>query len=108
LAAHIGGEVGAEWIPTLIFYAAIHLIEAELADRGLHPEGHAARARLVEDMWDEGAADLFEALRDLSEQWRYSGRAPNDSDVEAAKAWAAQLLASIGASWPVEGFLPTT
>ena len=97
---------GSEWIPTLIFYAIIHLAESALADSGVHPEGHAARAGAIEDEWGDATADLFEGLRDLSEQWRYSGRVPTASDVEAAKEWARQLLDAAGVEWPVSGFLP--
>lgn len=96
---------GHEWVPTLVFYAVIHLTEAVLADRGSHPEGHQARANAIEDEWEEAAADLFEELRDLSEQWRYSGRPPTSKDVRAAKDWALQLIGVIGQDWPVDGFL---
>jgi hypothetical protein len=96
---------GHEWVPTLVFYAAIHSVEAALADHGVHPEGHHARALAIEDDWGEAASDLFEALRDLSEQWRYSARPPAVGDVRAAKDWTAQLVAAAGVDWPVEGFL---
>lgn len=83
----------------------IHLSEALLADIGVHPEGHVARASALEDEWGEGAADLFELLRDLSEQWRYSARPPPEADIAAAKDWALQLTSTIDHPWPVEGFL---
>ena len=96
---------GREWVPTLIFYAAIHLTEALLAEKSILPEGHGARATAVGDEWGEGAEDLFEELRDLSEQWRYSARPPAADDVRAAKEWALQLISATGQDWPVEGFL---
>jgi hypothetical protein len=96
---------GHEWVPTLLFYAVIHLTEALLAERAVHPEGHVARARAIADEWGEAAADLFEVLRDLSQQWRYSGRPPTPDDVRAAKDWTNQLLTMTGLVWPVEGFL---
>jgi uncharacterized protein (UPF0332 family) len=96
LAAHLDQTQadGWEWVPTLIFYTAIHLTEALLAEKGIHPEGHAARANAVGDEWDESAQDLFEELRDLSQQWRYSARPPTPADVRAAKDWAHQLLSN--------------
>lgn len=100
-------QPGKEWVPTLIFYTCIHLVESRLAEQGLHPEGHAARANAIDDEWGEAAADLFEQLRDLSEQWRYSGQAPSTLDVRAAMDWANQLLGMMGVDWPVAGFLPT-
>jgi hypothetical protein len=96
---------GFEWIPTLVFYAVIHLAEAQLAEKAVHPEGHAGRAKAIENEWGESAADLFNLLRDLSEQWRYSARPPSDADLGAAKQWANQFLGVIGLAWPVEGFL---
>lgn len=98
---------GRQWVPTLIFYTAIHLTEALLAEKGVHPEGHTARANAIGAEWDEAAQDLFEELRDLSQQWRYSARPPTDSDVRAAKEWALQLLSITGQDWPIEGFLVT-
>lgn len=88
-----------------MFYTAIHLTEALLADKSVHPEGHGARVNDVGDEWGVGAADLFEELRDLSQQWRYSAQAPNAEDVSAAKDWALQLIAMTGQAWPVAGFL---
>lgn len=99
------GRDGAEWVPTLIFYTAIHLVEAALAVEGIHPQGHTARANAIEDEWGDAASDLFESLRDLSEQWRYSGRPPTAEDVAAAKLWASQLIDAVGVAWPVDGYL---
>ena len=96
---------GHEWVPTLIFYTAIHLTEALLAEKGTHPEGHTARSNAVGDEWGDGAEDLFEELRDLSQQWRYSARPPTPADVGAAKEWAHQLVSMMGQDWPVNGFL---
>ena len=96
---------GSEWVPTLIFYTAIHLTEALLAEKGIHPEGHGARSNAIGGEWGEGAQDLFEELRDLSEQWRYSARRPTPRDVRASKEWAQQLTSITGQDWPVEGFL---
>jgi hypothetical protein len=107
LAAHLDETQsdGREWVPTLIFYAAIHLAEALLAEKGTHPEGHTTRSNAIGDEWGEAAQDLFEELRDLSQQWRYSARPPTPADIRAAKAWAQQLIAMTGQDWPVDGFL---
>jgi len=51
------------------------------------------------------SGDLFEELRDLSQQWRYSARPPTVADIHAAKEWAQQLIAMTGQDWPVDGFL---
>jgi hypothetical protein len=96
---------GFEWIPTLVFYAVIHPAEGQLAEQAVHPEGHAGRAAAIEREWGEDAAYLFNLLRDLSEQWRYSARPPSDADLGAAKQWASQFLDAIGLGWPVVGFL---
>jgi hypothetical protein len=107
LAAHLDTTKadGHEWVPTLVFYGVIHLTEALLAEKAIHPEGHAARAVALEDEWGDSASDLFEGLRDLSEQWRYSARPPTDDDIRAAKDRAFQLTSTTGQDWPVEGFL---
>jgi hypothetical protein len=109
LAAYLDAShaEGHEWVPTLIFYAAIHLTEALLAEKAVHPEGHGARVNAVGDEWGDGASDLFEELRDLSEQWRYSARPPTPDDVRAAKDWALQLISMTGQAWPVDDFLVT-
>jgi hypothetical protein len=107
-ALESGDIPGTEWIPTLVFYASIHLTESALAGDAIHPEGHQARANAIEDAWGDAAADLFEQLRDLSEQWRYSGAKPTLTDVAAAKDWASQLLEAAGVEWPLRGFLSNT
>lgn len=61
---------------TVAFYAALHCIDARLADDGSHPQNHGDRvdyARLAgltaTDPWL-----AFEILKDLSEQGRYNMR----------------------------------
>jgi hypothetical protein len=46
------------------------------------------------------SGDLFEELRDLSQQWRYSARPPTVADIHAAKEWAQQLIVMTGQDWP--------
>jgi hypothetical protein len=66
-------ETAVQWAVTATFYSAVHLIDAYLADFGVHPRNHEHRALLLQTAPD----DLYVAYRslyDASRQARYDVR----------------------------------
>ena len=61
-----------DWAAIVLFYSALHLVEAYLANMGEHPEGHADRSRALEEhgilhpIWAD-----YRILKDYSEDARY-------------------------------------
>ena len=84
-----------DWLATLAFYAALHWLDAYLADRGLHPSNHRERNRAAQGLpiWDE-----YYELYALSRIARYeAGRLPQrvamsmrDQNLPAVRNWAQQ------------------
>jgi len=84
-----------DWLATLAFYAALHWLDAVLADRGLHPSNHRERNRAAQGLpiWDQ-----YYELYALSRIARYeAGRLPQtvavsmrDRNLPAVRNWAQQ------------------
>ena len=58
-----------EWEVTILFYSALHYVDAFLATRGLHPKDHRERQDLVADLTD--LARYYEILFKRSMNARY-------------------------------------
>jgi hypothetical protein len=70
-----GNQAYLDWAVTIVFYSALHLIEAKLAVHNLHPQNHGERSRMLDAT--NADADMvlaYDILRDLSEQARYNAR----------------------------------
>lgn len=99
LSAHGGDE--ACWAPTVLFYLAVHLVDARRADDNLHTASHDIRwndARRYGS--DPRASANYKRLWDLSMDWRYKGRRPRSDEVTAAWKWTEALADSLGEPWP--------
>jgi len=62
-----------DWAVVSLFYAALHLIDAYLANQGLHPASHAQRRKAVlGDPAISGAALPYHELRQRCDDARYN------------------------------------
>jgi len=61
-AALIDGALSIEWATTVLFYRAVHVIEAWFALRGVHHQSHTVRTRAVYRELPEVAADYVDLL----------------------------------------------
>ena len=60
----------ADWIVTLVFYKALHAVDAYLATLEIHPKGHVTRNRSVRRYIEDIFSQYF-ALYDASREARY-------------------------------------
>jgi len=95
-----GGD-STVWVPTLWFYVAVQLIEAALADHGLHLKEHGDRLAHLAGTLQVRDTASYKQLQVLSTQWRYFGRRPAAEGVERAEGWARDVATSVGANWPL-------
>jgi len=77
LAADLETTRFRQWVVTTAFYAAIHLVDARLADRNIHPPFHSSRDNEVGR--DQSLRQVFadyRLLKDESRDARYSCKPP--------------------------------
>ncbi|MEJ5226830.1 hypothetical protein [Thermodesulfovibrio sp.] len=61
-----------DWAVTGLFYSALHLVEAFLAKKGIHPEDHKTRLSFIERVKDlKPVFSNYRALYDCSVNARY-------------------------------------
>lgn len=100
-----------DWFVTGLFYTAVHLIDARLADlfgNGGHPRDHAERRDRLDHLLrvsilPQVVHDSYNDLWDLSLKARYSCRPVTQSDVDHAaellppiRAWATGADGNVG------------
>jgi len=83
-----------EWEIVVRFYAALHLVQAYLVDKGLDgpPENHGQRSKAIRDNTElsqgRGRAfrTVFDRLKSVSEQVRYdAGFTATTADIEKSR-----------------------
>jgi len=75
------------WAGTALFYAAVHYADALLASKNEPQAGnHDERWRQLEKHVDDVFLQHYLALKDLSQAWRYHGRAHDGAALEAARS----------------------
>lgn len=64
-----------DWVIVGRFYTAVHYIDAQLADDGIHPESHRERFQEIQNSYqselNQRLYSNFNTLYDLSKQARY-------------------------------------
>jgi hypothetical protein len=86
LIQQLSGTPYQDWVVTVAFYTAAHLIEAWLATKNLHPLGHVVRLQYIRDWWGREPAlqSVFRPYRELqtqSEKARYQCLPFSENDV---------------------------
>ena len=95
-----GGDAPC-WVPTLIFYAAMHVLDARLADYNLHMKSQGDRhAQCAVYSTDSTGPASYRKLKILSEAWRYKGDIPTSNEISQAWRWAEAMANAIGEPWP--------
>ena len=92
------------WVPTLIFYSCVQMLDSRLADDSIHPRTQGDRlayARTYSSHYTGPAA--YKDLKTLSERWRYDARYPVPDEVARAWRWAENLAAALKERWPPRG-----
>jgi hypothetical protein len=67
----LGTSTDVEWVVTVFFYAAIHLIESFLATKSVHSKNHSERNMHV-SFWLRGIYREYRTLGDDSRMARYN------------------------------------
>lgn len=81
-----------DWIVTVAFYAAIHLVEAELAKSNIHTRLHTDRSVNVERFNAfRTVRAQYKALHDRSVVARYEGTCMNKKKAEQALKYLAAI-----------------
>ena len=71
-----------DWAVVVLFYSALHIVDAFLAIHGIHPGSHERRVKLVNTMHDlKPIADEFMILKDESELARYNAKKFSETEV---------------------------
>lgn len=103
LAQHLealGGDA-LRWVPTLIFYTAVQVLDARLADAALHPGSQGDRVALTRVYsTSHFGPSAYKELKQLSEDWRYRGEPPDPGQIASAWRWAKDLADTLGEKWP--------
>jgi hypothetical protein len=85
-----------EWATIILFYRAVHLVEAAFARDGVHHQTHQRRTAAVERRWPAAARSYLDLL-DLSRLSRYGEPAAVQwRDYETAPRRFAELEATVG------------
>lgn len=87
----------ADWSITILFYAALHYIDAFLAGKNLHPLNHENRDDEIER--NGSLTDLYRdyrRLKDLSRAARYEIACYSPETVEVAKGRLARIKEHLG------------
>ena len=72
-----------DWLVTSQFYIAVHLVDAYLATKGVHPTQHRLRGQhLSEDKKLLPIYSEYQDLENLSRDARYAVRYPNRQDLQ--------------------------
>jgi hypothetical protein len=96
----VGGDYLC-WVPTLIFYAAVQVLDARLADDNLNPNSQGDRLAYTRVYsTDSSGPGAYKNLKTLSESWRYGGKTPRVSEIAEAWRWAENLARALKESWP--------
>jgi uncharacterized protein (UPF0332 family) len=71
-----------DWRATVLFYAALHLVQAFLATKNQKPKSHDEVTRMIRDHVDlTPIRDAYAHLGKVSWNARYEGFAPTDAQV---------------------------
>jgi hypothetical protein len=93
---------GMEWVITIKFYAALHLVQAYFASRtGKVPTVHANRATAIQrDMSISGAYDDYRELYDISRTARYDCEDLQAGHLKFAEECFAAIKSVVGLHLP--------
>ena len=83
-----------DWEAIAVYYAALHLVDAKLANHGVHPPDHAARRKAVAQHLNLILREYL-ALEQLARQARYeAGTQITEADVAKARnRWYSNISA---------------
>jgi hypothetical protein len=95
-----GGDLSC-WTPTVIFYCAVQVLYARLADNSLHPRNQGDLYAHTADLSRDSTGPAgYRKLKTLSESWRYHAARPSAQEIASAWRWAESMVISIGEPWP--------
>ena len=83
---HLGGNASAwpQWAAVVLFYIAVHEIQAFLVARGHRPTDHTSRKAVLNQGWQQ-LATLYAGLYDLSKKARYECITPSQAQLTLAE-----------------------
>lgn len=98
LVRHLGplGSPYSDWVVTGAFYAALHYVDAFLAQYGIHPGGHPERLSEFAKRMDATTYDAYRQLKDDSEYAKYyCGRFADAELQNQIFIWYQQVSATV-------------
>ena len=99
-AALLAADPEHPWAVTTLFYIAVQLVEAALADFGDCSDNHGDRYARLHSRWGPSASAPFVKLKQASERWRYRGISDAKRDIALAETWARDLARAVDERWP--------
>lgn len=76
----------SDWAVTVLFYAAVHYVDAHLAKKSENPGNHYERNRcILDDPTAKGVFKQYERLRQRSRAARYDGARYTLPEIDALK-----------------------
>lgn len=90
----LAGKCAYDWAVVALFYAAVHLVDAQAARKKRHPGGHEARRQFVFEHWPE-MEPTYTALHQRSEQARYECGPMGPGDVTDAQQCMNEIVKAI-------------
>jgi uncharacterized protein (UPF0332 family) len=93
---HIGGNHSQwpDWAMSVLFYTAVHEIQAALVASGSRPRNHESRMVTLREKWPT-LGTLYETLFDRSKRVRYLCNRPSQMELALAEAALTQVRAEI-------------
>jgi hypothetical protein len=83
------------WAVVVRFYAALHYVDAFLANTHAHPGAHAKRRKLVGAQLPQ-ADTPYRMLQDASEDARYNGTQPSPAELATSKTSLSAVKVATG------------
>jgi len=93
----------SDWVVTVYFYTALHLIDAYLATLGKHPPSHHSRDTHIQRV--SGLREIYpdyRDLEDLSRDARYTTRVVDQQDIQDSEVSLIAIRNHIRPSFPGE------
>jgi uncharacterized protein (UPF0332 family) len=93
---HIGGSHSEwpDWAMSVLFYAAVHEIQAALVVSGSRPRDHTERMAMLREKWPS-LGTLYDTLFTRSKQARYLCHRPSQAELALAEAALTQVRGEI-------------
>lgn len=93
-------QLEINWSITLLFYSALHYVDAYIVSRGRARYDHKSRAQSMEDPFFDEIREEYKTLKDLSREARYNIAPLTKHDFKKADALLQRIKTHIARKLP--------